>query len=72
MAETAEVEDIFVKSRECVVEMRGDELAWVTHPALINTFFTLVFFGLKLLLNSAISLSAFKFFSGSHELSLVG
>ena len=66
------MEDILVKSRGCVVEMRGDELKQVTRPALMNTFFALVFFGLKLCLNSAISSSMFKFFSGSLELSLVG
>ena len=72
VAETVEVEDILVKSRGCVVEMRGDESSRVTHPALMNTFFALVFFGLRLRLNSAISSLALKFFSGSQELSLVG
>ena len=72
MAETAEVEDIFVKSRGYVVEVKGGESSQVTRPALKNTFFALVFFGLRLRLNSAISSLVFKFFSGSHELSLVG
>ena len=72
VAEMAEVEDICVESKGLVADVRGDESERVTCPALINTFFALVFFGLKLCLNSAISSLVFKFFSGSQELSLVG
>ena len=66
------MEDIFVRSKGCVLEMRGDELLWAVRVILKCTFLPLVFFGFELCLNSAISSFALRFFSGSHELSLVG
>ena len=71
-AEIAEVEDIVFKSKGLVLETRGDESSGVVRVALKYVFLPLVFFSFELCLNSAISSFVLRFFSGSHELSLVG
>ena len=71
-AEVAGADNISFKSKGCVVETRGDESTRAVQVILKYTFLPLVFFGFELCLYSTISSLALRFFSGSHELSLVG